>query len=257
MSSAVLFETDGQVGLITINRPRRLNALNRATLEELGKVLEEVRSRDHLRALVVTGAGDKAFVAGADLETMKDLTPEEAREWSLLGQRVFWQIEDLPRPVIAAINGYALGGGCELALACDIRLAHASAVIGQPEVTLGIPPGFGATYRLPRLLGAARARELILTGQRLEAERARELGLVSAVVSGDGLMETATRWARKMASSGPAALSLAKTAISGAAYPDRDLLISREADLFARAFETGEPREGMSAFLEKRRADYS
>ena len=257
MSDAVLYETDGHIGLITINRPDKLNALNEATLEALGRRLDEIAAQNYVRAVVVTGAGDKAFAAGADLVAMKEMTPDQARRWSLLGQRVFCQLEDLPQPVVAAINGYALGGGCELALACDIRLASESAVLGQPEVTLGIPPGFGASYRLSLVVGAALARDMILTGRRLEAAEAEKAGLVSAVVSGEGLMETATRWARNLAAQGPAALEGAKELIRRATLPDRERLIEMEADVFARSFETGQPLEGMSAFLEKRKAQFS
>ncbi len=254
MSDLVLWETDGKVGLITLNRPRQLNALNLPLLEELESVVLGPAAENHVRAIIITGAGDRAFAAGADIASMRDMDADGAREWSLLGQRVFAAIEDCPKPVIAAINGYALGGGCELTLACDIRLAAEGAVIGQPEVTLGIPPGFGASYRLPAIVGAARAREMILTGKRLDAEAALAAGLVSDVVPAERLLETATRWARGMASSGPAALKAAKRTLSLA---QRESAIEREALLFGQTFETGQPCEGMSAFLEKRKAEYS
>lgn len=256
MSDPVLWETDGHIGLVTLNRPERLNALDKSMLGALEDIFSGPAAQGHIRALIITGAGDRAFAAGADIKAMVDMSPREAREWSLLGQRVFALIEDLGQPVIAAINGYALGGGCELTLACDIRLASEGAVLGQPEVTLGIPPGFGATYRLERVVGAGRARELILTGRRLDAAEALSMGLVSEVVPADHLMETATRRARALIGCGPDALARAKQALRRAPLLDRDDAVRLEADLFEQVFASGQPREGMSAFLEKRKADY-
>ncbi len=257
MSEVVRWETDDQIGIITVNRPEQLNALDESTLRALLKVLESGAASGEIRAVIVTGAGDRAFVAGADLGSMKDMNRTEAQNWSLLGQTVFSTIEDLPKPVIAAVNGFALGGGCELALACDVRLAAERAIFGQPEVTLGMPPGFGGTYRLARVIGEGRARDLIFTGRTVGAAEAWELGLVSKVVSDDSLMEEAVRLALKIASNGPVALAHAKEAMNRNRYLPRDKAARTEAVLFGRTYDTGQAREGISAFLEKRRAEYT
>ena len=257
MSEVVRWETDDQIGIITVNRPEQLNALDESTLRALLKVLESGAASGEIRAVIVTGAGDRAFVAGADLGSMKDMNRTEAQNWSLLGQTVFSTIEDLPKPVIAAVNGFALGGGCELALACDVRLAAERAIFGQPEVTLGMPPGFGGTYRLARVIGEGRARDLIFTGRTVGAAEAWELGLVSKVVSDDSLMEEAVRLALKIASNGPVALAHAKEAMNRNRYLSRDEATRTEAVLFGRTYDTGQAREGISAFLEKRKAEYT
>lgn len=252
----VRWETEDQIGVITLNRPDRLNALDGVMLEELQRVLDSEAVSEDIRVVIVTGEGDRAFAAGADLGSMKDMNRSEAEDWSMLGQRVFSAIEDLPKPVVAAVNGFALGGGCELALACDIRLAAEGAVLGQPEVTLGMPPGFGGTYRLARVIGEGRARDLIFTGRTVGAEEALQLGLVSEVVPGDGLMEEAVRLALKVASNGPQALAHAKEAMNRNRYLSRDKATRTEAALFGRTYTTGQPREGISAFMQKRKAQY-
>ncbi len=257
MSEIVRWQTDGSIGIITLDRPERLNALSQPVLERLSEVLTEEAADDRIRVVVITGAGDRAFVAGADLGTMKGMNQEEARAWSLLGQRTFALIEDLPKPVIAAINGFALGGGSEIALACDIRLASETAVLGQPEVTLGLPPGFGGTYRLAEVVGVGRARELIMTGRQVDAEEALSMGLVSEVVAPEQLMDRALSLAKKLAANGPQALAHAKRAMSSMPGLRREEAVELEAHLFGRTFATGQPREGISAFLEKRKAEYT
>lgn len=256
MSEMVRWETDGPVGIITLDRPERLNALSEQMLEMLAEVLTGDAMDEGIRVVIITGAGDRAFVAGADVGTMKEMNQEEAQAWAQLGQRTFSLIEELPKPVIAAINGFALGGGCEMALACDVRLASEGAVLGQPEVTLGLPPGFGGTYRLPQVVGAGWARELIMTGRRVDAEKALSMGLVTEVVAADELMDRAMSMANRIASNGPEALAHAKRAMNSMPGMKRDDAMELEAHLFGRAFATGQPREGISAFLEKRKAEY-
>lgn len=248
----VLWELQDSIGILTLNRPNQLNAMNHRLLEEFGTVLEEEAADEDVRAVVITGAGDRAFAAGADLGVMKDFDEEEAREWSLLGQRAFSAVEDLGKPVVAAVNGFALGGGCELALACDLRIASENAVLGQPEVSLGIPPGFGASYRLPRVVGQGVARDLLLTGRQLDAAAARDIGLVSEVVPADELMETSRRRAGQIARHGPTAVQLVKELLARGAGLGREEATQLEASSFSRAYGTDEPHEGMSAFLQKR-----
>jgi len=256
MSDTVLWELDDSIGILTLNRPGQLNAMNHQLLEDFASLLEVYATAEDVRGVIITGAGDRAFAAGADLTVMKDFDEDEAREWSLLGQRAFSAVEDLPKPVIAGINGFALGGGCELALACDLRIASKEAVLAQPEVTLGIPPGFGASYRLARVVGEGRARELLLTGRQVDAQAAHEIGLVSEVVEGDDLMETALDRARQLAAHGPAAVGLVKELLQRGPGLHREEAAQLEASSFARAYRTGEPCEGMSAFLEKRKPDF-
>lgn len=238
--------------LIIIDRPKSLNALNLETLKEIDQVLEEVIENDEVKVAIITGAGDKAFVAGADIFEMKDMTPLKAKEYAVLGQKVFRKIELMKKPVIAAVNGYALGGGCELAMACDIRIASHNAKFGQPEVGLGIIPGFGGTQRLSRIVGMSKAKELIYTGDMINADEALRIGLISKLVDQEKLLEEAHNIAKKIMSKGMIAVGLAKEAINIGANVDIETGMRYEANAFAVCFTTEDQKEGMAAFLEKR-----
>jgi len=251
----LIVEGEGQVGLLKINRPDRLNALNSKTLEELTSALEGFARDETVKTVVITGEG-KAFVAGADIAEMRDMDLLESRAFSQKGQGVLDQIESLEKPVIAAVNGFALGGGCELALACDIRVASELAKFGQPEVNLGIIPGFAGTQRLARLIGEGRAMELILTGEIIDAQTALSYGLVNKVVPSDKLLDEAMALAKKIAAKGPVAVSLAKTVIHRGLQVDQASGTAFETNAFALCFASGQAREGMSAFLEKRKPDW-
>lgn len=244
----VRVQNEDTIALVTIDNQQQLNALNISTLEELEQELGKLKDDRGIKVVVITGAGSKAFVAGADIAEMKDMSQEEALEFSRLGHRVFALLESMPKPVIAAINGYALGGGCELALACDLRFAGSWARIGQPEIGLGIIPGFGGTRRLVRLVGRGRAMEMILGGERIDAEKALKLGLVERVYSEDELMPKTMEFARRLSGYSLKALEAAKAAISGG----EDLGMEKEQELFARLFAGNDQKEGMTAFLERR-----
>lgn len=255
MSDVVLLAHEGPISVMTINRPDKMNALNRAVLEGIRDRLDEVAAQGS-KALIITGAG-KAFVAGADIAAMQDMTPEQAQEFSELGHEVGNKMESQPFPIIAAINGFALGGGCELALACDFAFASEKAKLGQPEVKLGVIPGFGGTQRLLRRVGVAMARELVYTGKMIRADEALRIGLVNAVVAPDALMEHAMACANEIAKMGPLAIKACKELfIAGA---DRDLREANqlEAEAFGRCFETADQKEGMTAFLGKREANFT
>ena len=253
----LLEQPEAGIHLLTVNRPKALNALNAATLDEIAAALARVAADDAARVLLVTGAGEKAFVAGADIAEMQDATIEQAREFSEKGSRVMHALEALPLPVIALVNGYALGGGCELALACDWILAADCAVFGQPEVNLGIPPGFGGTQRLPRRIGPARALELLATARQVNADEAAAIGLANHVVPASELRAKGLEMARTIASKAPLAVRLAKEAVQRGESLDLFAACELETDLFAQAFSTQDRREGMSAFLEKRPAKFS
>ena len=248
----VKLQFDDCVATITISRPTALNALNNTVLAELASAIEEVGENRACRALIVTGEGSKAFVAGADIQEMASLTPDEAVAFSRHGQRVFSAIERLPIPTIAAVNGYALGGGCELALACDIRLASENARFGQPEVGLGIIPGFGGTVRLPLAIGRSRATYMILTGRQISAKEAYAMGLVAEILPSEALLSRAEELARELGAKSYGAVAYAKRIL----FPD-DEALAREARRFGQCFETGHPKEGMSAFLERRPPKFS
>lgn len=250
----ILFEQDGYIGTITMNRPGALNALNEQMLEELDGLLDQIACGKEIRCLVLTGAGSKAFVAGADIAEMKGKSKAQARAYGLKGNAVFRKLETLPIPVIAAVNGYALGGGCELSLACDIRLAADKAVFAQPEVGLGITAGFGGTQRLPRVVGPAKARELLYTAWRIPAQEAQAIGLVNAVYPADELMDEVYKMAACIADNAPVAVRATKQAINEGAAADMDAGIRIEAEYFSTCFETLDQQEAMGAFLEKRRA---
>ncbi|MBN1755490.1 enoyl-CoA hydratase/isomerase family protein [bacterium] len=251
----LLFEKQDAVGVLRINRPEVLNALDRSVLAELDCFLDELEADNAVRVLVITGSG-KAFVAGADIAAMSRMSPLEGREFSRYGQKVFDRIENLAIPVIAAVNGYALGGGCELAMACDLRWAGEKAKLGQPEVGLGITPGFAGTQRLPRICGPAVAKEMIYSGAVIDSQKALEIGLVSRVLSQDNLMEEVLKFARQIAAQSPVAVALAKAAINKGFDSNFQTGSKYEAEVFALAMSHPQCKEGMSAFLEKRKPDW-
>lgn len=256
MDYSNLFLTkDGNVVILAINRPNAMNALNTELLLELDVALEDLNKDSEVFVIILTGEG-KAFVAGADISEMKDMTPEEARSFGMLGSKVFRKLELMGKPVIAAVNGYALGGGCELAISCDIIIAGEKAKFGQPEVGLGITPGFAGTQRLSRIVGAKKAKELILTGGMIGAEEAEKIGLVNRVVPQEGLMEAAMEMAKTITSKGQIAVRYAKTAINRGIETDMDTGNAIETDLFALCFANDDQKEGMTAFLEKRKAEF-
>ena len=252
----ILWSVDAGVGLATMNRPKALNALNAQTLRELGQLLDAVEQDAGLKALVLTGGGEKAFVAGADIAEMSALGPLEARRFAEMGQRTFERLEALSIPTIAAVNGFALGGGCELAMACDLIYASEKARFGQPEVNLGIIPGFGGTQRLQRRVGPARALEMILTGDMVDAAGAKAWGLALDVLPPEKLLEHAVAQARKIASKGPAAIAAAKRILRATAAPQLAAGQEMEADAFGMLFGTEDGREGLKAFVEKRPARF-
>jgi enoyl-CoA hydratase len=242
---SVLVQRDDGVALVTIDRQDALNALNVETLTELRDRLRELADDDAARAVVLTGAGEKAFVAGADIKYMSGLEPGEAKDWGALGHEAARLLEEMPMPTIAAINGFALGGGCELALGCDIRYASSRARLGQPEIDLGIVPGWGGTQRLARVCGLGAAKELVLTGRTIDAEEALRIGLVNAIA--DPVLDHALGVARKLAEKSPVALRVAKRLLNlspGA--------LEREADEFGDLFASEDAKEGLAAFAEKR-----
>lgn len=253
----VVFEKEGNIGLVTINRPKALNALNSETLSDLDEVINTLENDSSIYVVILTGAGEKAFVAGADIAEMKDLNEEQGKEFGLLGNKVFRRLENLNKPVIAAINGFALGGGCELAMACDIRIASEKAKFAQPESGLGITPGFGGTQRLPRIVGEGKAKELIFTGDIIKADEALRIGLVNKVVAPEELMSNVKAMAEKIASNAPIAVSLCKDAINRGMQVDIDSAINVEAEDFGKCFSTEDQKEGMTAFIEKRAKNFN
>ena len=253
----LLVEIEDKVALITLNRPKAMNALNQETLLELQNVFVDFATNPLVQVIIITGNGEKAFVAGADISAMQPLTALEARQFAKLGHQVMRHIEACPKPVIAAVNGFALGGGCELALGCDIRIASENARFGQPEVNLGVIPGFGGTQRLARLIGKGRAMELIMTGDMIDAAEAYRIGLVNKVVPLEQLLETAKKMAATITSKGSYAVSLAKEAVRNGLELDLDRANQYEAELFGLCFATTDQKEGMQAFLEKRPAEFT
>ena len=254
MADTVRLEWDGDVATLTVDRPEAMNALNVETLEGIDEALSE--AADRARALVVTGAGEKAFVAGADISHMQSLDTEEAYDYAQKGQGVMDRVEAFPAPVVAAVNGYAFGGGCELALACDIRIAAENAVVGQPEIDLGILPGWGGTQRLSRLVGDEVARRLVFLGERIDAETAHEYGLVSEMVPEGEAHGTAMDLAQQFAEKPAFALRSAKEALSRVHEGDQDSGLAFERRAWAGLFGSPDQREGMEAFLEKREPDF-
>jgi len=252
----LLLEKNGAVAVLTINRPKALNALNADTLSELSTVLDELGRDSGVKVVILTGSGEKAFVAGADISQMKDFNSMDGRRFAQLGQATFRKLELLPQPVIAAINGFALGGGCELAMACDIRLASETAKFGQPEVTLGLTAGFAGTQRLPRLVGNGLASEILFTGDIIDAQEAYRIGLVNHVYPLDALREEALKLANRIAGRAPAAVQLSKSAIQRGSNMDIDSGQAYEAEVFALTFSTQDQKEGCTAFLERRKPDF-
>ena len=245
----LLMEVENEVAVVTINRPKSLNALNSETLAELDQCFGEIAERKDIRVVILTGSGTKAFVAGADISEMVNATPAEGRKMGLLAKEAFLKLETMPQVTIAAVNGYALGGGCEISMACDIRVASDNAKFGQPETGLGILPGFGGTQRLPRLVGKGRAKELI------DAQEAYRIGLANKVVPQEELLDTCKAMAKKIMSKGSYAVSLAKQAINTGMDTDLASGLTLEANLFGLSFSTDDKKEGMTAFLEKRKAN--
>lgn len=248
----IKYEQQGFIGVITINRPEALNALNSGVLMELDETMEAV-DLGTTRCLIITGAGEKSFVAGADISEMASLTREEGEAFAKKGNDLFRKIESFPIPVIAAINGFALGGGCELALCCDIRICAENALFGQPEVGLGITPGFGGTQRLIRLIGVGQAKEMIYTAKNIKADEAYRIGLVNAVYPPAELLPAAEKMANTIAGNAPIAVRHCKEAMDEGLKVDIDRAIVIEEKLFGRCFESQDQKEGMAAFLEKRR----
>ena len=249
----LLIERDGAVVIVTISRPDKLNALNARTVEELGQAMEEARIDDNVRAIVLTGAGEKSFVAGADISELAVQTPVSGREHARSGQAVFDRIERLGKPVIAAVNGFALGGGCELAMACTLRLAADTAKFGQPEINLGLIPGYAGSQRLPRIVGRGQALELLLTGAQISADEAYRIGLVNKVVPAAQLMSEARGLAQTLASKAPIAVRYILDAVAGGLEMSFADAQTYEATLFGLIATTDDMREGTRAFLEKRK----
>jgi enoyl-CoA hydratase len=247
-------EREGAVATVVVDRPEAMNALDAATLTELRDRLEELRDDDAVRAVVLTGSGDRAFIAGADIKAMSAMNVEQAKEWGELGHSVAQLLETMTKPTIAAVNGFALGGGCELACACDLRYASSKAKIGQPEINLGIIPGWGGTQRLARLCGLGFAKELILTGRTVDAEEALARGLVNGVH--DPVLERALETARELAAKAPLALAAAKRAVNHALQGDHVENLEREYTEFGGLFGSEDAKEGMTAFVEKRRPKF-
>lgn len=254
--STLLFDVADGIATLTINRPDKMNALNAAVLDELGRAAEAVAGDRGIRGVIVTGAGAKAFVAGADIAELAALAPAAARSRAEEGQAVFDRLEQCGKPVIAAVNGFALGGGCELALACHIRIAAEGARFGQPEVKLGLCPGYGGSVRLPRLVGRGRALEILLTGGMIDAQEALRIGLVNRVVAAEELLPAARAMLGSMLENGPLALRACLESVNVGLDLSQEEALSNEADLFGTLFATADMREGTSAFLAKRKATF-
>ncbi len=250
----IQYELNEGIGVITVNRPKALNALNAQVIRELDETLDAI-DLSAVRALIITGAGEKSFVAGADIAEMSTLTKAQGEAFGKAGNDVFRKLETFPIPVIAAINGFALGGGCELSMSCDIRLCSENAVFGQPEVGLGIPPGFGGTQRLARIVGIGKAKELIYTASNIKADEAYRIGLVNAVYPAEELMPAAKKMALKITRNAPIAVRACKKAINEGLQVDMDKAIIIEEKLFGECFATEDQMEGMKAFVEKRKVD--
>ena len=249
----ILLEKQGNIAIATIDRPKALNALNSEVLEDLNTLIDTIGADPEIRVLILTGSGDKAFVAGADIGEMSNLTKAGGAAFGKKGNDVFLKLETLPIPVIAAVNGYALGGGCELSMACDIRICSDTAVFGQPETGLGITPGFGGTQRLARLVGAGMAKQMIYSAKNIKADEALRIGLVNAVYPAEELMPAAQKLAETIARNAPIAVRACKQAIDRGLELPIEEAIAIEETLFGSCFETEDQKEGMTAFLEKHR----
>ena len=248
----ILLEKKNQVGLITMNRPTVLNALDKTTIEELTNAVEDLEKDTSIHVAIITGK-DKAFIAGADIKQMQTMNPLQAKEFATLGHRLLQHIENSRLPYIAAVNGYALGGGCEVMMACDIILASTNAKIGQPEINLGIHPGFGGTQRLPRLVGNIKAKELLLTGDTIDAQEALRIGLINRVIDHEKLMEETEKLAQKIAEKSIVQTSFIKELVNKGTETDLSTACTKEISLFAASFSTEDQKEGMNAFLEKKK----
>lgn len=252
----LLYTTENGIATVTINRPEVLNALNSKVYAELCKLFTDIDKDSEVKVVIITGSGEKSFVAGTDVAEMQPMSNITIRDFLVLVRETMVKIEKLPKPVIAAINGFALGGGLELAMACDLRIASENAKLGQPEINLGIIPGAGGTQRLTRLVGIAKAKELVYTGDVIDADTAHSIGLINKVVPANDLMAEAESLAQKIAGKGGVALSLAKAAISGGANMDLSSGLDLEMQCFALCFATEDQKEGMRAFLEKRKPQF-
>ena len=253
--NTVLFHIDGHIATITINKPQVLNALSTEVLTDLNQALDEVEKAGNIYAVVITGAGEKSFVAGADISEMKDKNKTQAAEYGAFGNKVFLRIENFPCPVIAAVNGFALGGGCELAMACDIRIASETARFAQPETGLGITPGFGGTQRLARLVGAGRAKELIYTCRTIKAEEALAIGLVNKVTKPEALMQETLAMAQTICQKAPFAIKQAKGAVNKGLQVSIDKALAIETEEFAQCFTTEDQKMAMNAFVKKEKIE--
>ena len=252
----LIYETDGPIAICTFNRPKALNALNTETMDELSHVISTFKDDNGLKILILTGSGDRAFIAGADIKGMVGRSPLSAKWLSEHGTKILRNLETIGKPSIAAVNGFALGGGCEVAMACSIRLASTNALFGQPEINLGIIPGYGATQRLPRLVGAGRALEIMMTGDPVNAEEAHRIGLVNKVCEPDVLMDEARALAGKLASKSGPAIELILGAVYGGLESGLEAGLTLETEKFALVNSTEDSQEGLGAFIEKRRADF-
>ena len=252
----IIFEKQGNIAVIKFNRPKALNAINPDVLKELGQALDEIEADKNLKVLVLTGEGEKAFVAGADISVMVKMTPLEARKFSRDGQEMLFRLEAMPIPVIACVNGFALGGGTEIAMACDFIYASENAKFGQPEINLGIIPGFGGTQRLPRLVGKAMAKELCMTGVIIGAKEAKDIGLVNKVFPHDQLWDETMKTAKLLASKGKVSMKAVKRSIDRGMDVDLRSGCYLEADNFAICMTSPDGKEGLSAFLEKRKPEF-
>nr|WP_302467268.1 enoyl-CoA hydratase-related protein [Intestinimonas massiliensis (ex Afouda et al. 2020)] len=246
-------EVENEIAVVTINRPKSLNALNSETLAELNTCLAEIEGRTDIKVVILTGSGSKSFVAGADISEMVNATPAEGRAMGLLAREAFGRLENMPQVTIAAVNGFALGGGCEISMACDIRVAAENAKFAQPECGLGILPGFGGTQRLARLVGKGRAKEMIFTCDMIDAQDAYRIGLANHVVPQEELLDYCKAMAGRIMKNAPYAVSLAKQVINSGADMDLDNGLKLEANIFGLSFSTEDKMEGMTAFLEKRK----
>lgn len=253
----IQYNVTNEIATITINRPKALNALNPETIHELGQCVNMIEKNLDIKVVIITGGGTRSFVAGADIVAMSTMNPIEGRSFGMLAQDIFTRIENLPQPVIAAVNGFALGGGCELACACDFRYAADTAKFGQPEVGLGVTPGFGGTQRLPRVVGRGYGKELIYTGRMIDAQEAYRIGLVNKVLPQEQLMGEVLKTANVIASKGTIAVNLSKAAINRGINCDVITGIAYEAEVFGLCFATADQKEGMQAFVEKRKATFT
>jgi enoyl-CoA hydratase len=249
----IIYEKSEGIATITLNRPEALNAFSKEVVEEIIRALEDVKTDENVRVVVLTGSGEKAFSAGADIKAMAGMTPLKARELSLMGERLCLALENLEKPVIAALNGYALGGGLEVAMSCDLRIATENARMGQTEINFGLIPGWGGTQRLTRLIGKTKAKEMVFTGRMIDAKTAEQLGIVNMVVPPDKFKETVRQFALELASKAPVAVRVAKALINKGADIGLDSALALEREGFAVVASTEDLKEGVSAFTEKRK----